>query len=323
MSTGHCSNSPAPPRVSVVIPTFNRGALVVNAVRSALSQDYEALEVIVVDDGSTDDTASRIQPFDARVRYVRQENRGVSAARNRGFREARGELIAFLDSDDEMLPGRLSRQVALMDEHEHAVLCFGDMESIQTGWRFFRDGARFSWLCDHDSDVVVLDEPLRLLLDRRNFVPCVTVLARREDIVAVGGHDESLRYFEDTDLWLKLAPRGPFVGVCNPLARFSQLPEGLTVQLYQTPEYDVPVLISARNRLLRERSQLRTHADAACVEKLLMAAAKQLAKGDVATASMLWRRYGHCALWLRPRSIYLIGLHCAQRILLATRCASR
>ena len=103
------------PRVSVIIPTYNRGSIVTRAADSVLSQDFEDFEVIVVDDGSTDDTAETLSTYEARIRrkgdgfvklrILRQENQGVCAARNAGIFASKGEWIAFLDSDDEWLPG--------------------------------------------------------------------------------------------------------------------------------------------------------------------------------------------------------------------------
>jgi glycosyltransferase involved in cell wall biosynthesis len=102
------------PTVSVIIPTYNRGALLVEAVESALAQRRPPDEILVVDDGSRDDTAARMAAYGERVRYVRQANAGPSAARNHGFRLARGEYLALLDSDDLWTPDRLERQLEVL-----------------------------------------------------------------------------------------------------------------------------------------------------------------------------------------------------------------
>src|SRR5688572_5767710 len=102
---------PDPPLVSVVIPTYNYGHLVAEAVDSALAQTYPAVEVLVVDDGSTDDTWDRLARYGDRIRCVRQANAGLSAARNTGIRAAHGEYVALLDSDDAFHPRKLDLQM--------------------------------------------------------------------------------------------------------------------------------------------------------------------------------------------------------------------
>ena len=104
------------PLVTIIIPTYNRQSFVVEAVASVLEQDYRPIEVIVVDDGSTDDTESALSAYPT-VTYVRQTNQGPSAARNRGIDCAQGGLITFLDSDDLWLPNKLSVQVSLMEKN--------------------------------------------------------------------------------------------------------------------------------------------------------------------------------------------------------------
>ena len=110
------------PQVSVVIPTYNRARLVERAVRSALDQDPAALEILVVDDGSTDETPEVLASFGERVRVHRQDNAGVGAARNAGVQRARGELIGFLDADDALLPGALGRGLAAIERGADAVV---------------------------------------------------------------------------------------------------------------------------------------------------------------------------------------------------------
>ncbi len=123
------------PKVSVVIPTYNRGHTVCEAIESVLAQTFGDFEVIVVDDGSADDSAEKIAAIrDSRVRYIRQSNAGVSAARNRGVAEARGEIISFLDSDDLWKPEKLTHEVRFLEEHPEVPAVFGDIEVR------FRDG---------------------------------------------------------------------------------------------------------------------------------------------------------------------------------------
>src|SRR5258708_5856521 len=104
-------------RVSVIIPSYNCGRYVTEAVDSALAQTHPPAEVIVVDDGSTDDTEERLRPYSGRIRYLRKENGGVATARNRGIHEAVGELIAFLDSDDSWHPRKLEIQIEYLRQN--------------------------------------------------------------------------------------------------------------------------------------------------------------------------------------------------------------
>src|SRR4051812_35041738 len=108
------------PTVSVIIPTYNCAALVTVAVDSVLAQTVQASEVIVVDDGSTDDTRERLSSY--RIRYLHQQNQGVAAARNNGLREASGDLIAFLDADDVWYPRKLELQIAAIEANPDIVL---------------------------------------------------------------------------------------------------------------------------------------------------------------------------------------------------------
>ncbi len=115
---------PGQPRVSVIIPAYNASATVCTAVDSALGQTFTNHEVIVVDDGSTDATRSRLDGYGSRIRYVYQQNQERSAARNNGIRHARGDLLAFLDADDYWAPHKLEKQVTLLDAHPDLGLVF-------------------------------------------------------------------------------------------------------------------------------------------------------------------------------------------------------
>jgi glycosyltransferase involved in cell wall biosynthesis len=119
-----------PGLVSVVIPTYNRAAEVGNAIDSVLSQTYKPIEVIVVDDGSTDDTAERLKAYGGRIRYFRQANGGVSRARNAALAKTRGEFVAFLDSDDRWLPWKIELQVAALRARPEAGLTWTDMTAV-------------------------------------------------------------------------------------------------------------------------------------------------------------------------------------------------
>jgi len=117
--------------VSVVIPTYNRAPYVTMAIESALAQSYQDYEIIVVDDGSTDGTRDVLEPYRDRIRYMYQDNKGVSAARNTGIQESRGEWIAFLDSDDEWLPNKLEIQIGYVKSYPEICLVAANMTVIK------------------------------------------------------------------------------------------------------------------------------------------------------------------------------------------------
>ena len=200
------------PMVSVVIPTYNRAGLVQRALASALAQNHRNLEVLVVDDASTDETQSVIAGYDdSRVRYLRQEtNRGVAAARNRAMREARGDYIAFLDSDDEWLPEKLTHQVEAFSVHGDEVgLVYTGCETVDSFGK-----SRF--------DIPVHRGNLHSEMLLRNMLigGGSGVMIRRSVVATVGGFDEGLPAIEDYDYWLRISRFYAFEYVSLPLTRY-------------------------------------------------------------------------------------------------------
>lgn len=179
------------PRVSVVIPTYNHAAYVVQAVASAVSQTLPPLEVIVVDDGSTDGTREALAPQRDRIRYVHQANGGLSAARNTGVRAARGDWVALLDADDLWHSQKLEVQLSVLDAHPDAVLIGSPSSPAPpAGPLASRCAAR--------------PVALREFLTGTPFGPSSAVV-RRDIVDEVGGFDESLTSVEDRDMWLRIA----------------------------------------------------------------------------------------------------------------------
>lgn len=182
--------------VSVIIPTFNRSAQVLEAVRSVLDQKRVPAQVIVVDDGSTDGTAEALRTFGSKIRLIRQLRKGVSAARNRGVLAAEHPWIAFLDSDDLWLPWKLSAQLAYLSTHPEIRIC-------QTEEIWLRNGKRINPRKYHkkpDGDC------FRHLLDRCLVSPSA-VMMHRSLFDEAGGFDEDLVACEDYDLWLRIGLR--------------------------------------------------------------------------------------------------------------------
>jgi glycosyltransferase involved in cell wall biosynthesis len=184
--------------VSVIIPTYNRGELVAEAVASVLCQQKVQAQLIVVDDGSNDDTLQRLQPYRSSIVYVYQANAGVSAARNAGLRIARGDWIAFLDSDDLWLPQKLARQLEYLAGNRQFMIC-------QTEELWMRQGRRWNPKKYHRKPS---GHCFPSLLERCMVSPSA-VMVHRAVLAEVGGFDEGLPACEDYDLWLRIGVRHP------------------------------------------------------------------------------------------------------------------
>ncbi|MEA2108856.1 MAG: glycosyltransferase [Pseudomonadota bacterium] len=195
------------PLVSVIIPTFNRAAMVVEAVDSVLAQSYQPLEIIVVDDGSTDDTRVRLAAYGECVKVIRRPlNSGVSAARNCGIRRSCGSYVALLDSDDLWLPDKIERQMDFFFTHPEAMIC-------QTEETWIRRGKRVNPKHKHRKySGSIFSHCLPLCI-----VSPSAVMFKRELISRVGLFDEQLPACEDYDLWLRIAAHHPIFLLEEPL----------------------------------------------------------------------------------------------------------
>jgi glycosyltransferase involved in cell wall biosynthesis len=184
------------PRVSVIIPTYNRAVLVREAVTSVLAQTYRDFEVLVVDDGSTDDTTAALAGYQEIQVHRHRRRRGVAAARNTGLAAARGEWLAFLDSDDLWLPDKLARQMAHLENQP-------DLLVSQTDETWVRRGVRVNQPLSHRKvgGWIFMPSLARCLVS-----PSAVILHRRL-LEAHGGFDETLPAAEDYDLWLRLTWR--------------------------------------------------------------------------------------------------------------------
>lgn len=197
--------------ISVVIPTWNRAERLMGAVRSVLEQTVSPLELIVVDDGSTDDTVTRLTEIgDPRLRVLEIEHAGVSVARNRGARAASGGWLAFLDSDDRWQPEKLARQV---EEAKGSDLPLAHPPLIHCDEIWIRRGVRVNPKRYHRKRGGRI---YRHCLPRCCISPSAALL-RRDVFEALGGFDESLPACEDYDLWLRLCARHDVAYVDEPL----------------------------------------------------------------------------------------------------------
>jgi glycosyltransferase involved in cell wall biosynthesis len=197
MLTSNVANSAMNTFFSAIIPTHNRARKVARAVESVLAQTDRDVECIVVDDGSTDDTARTLAAYGEAITVVSQENGGVSAARNAGIDRSRGQYLAFLDSDDWWYPEKLATIRTLLSRHPEAVLAYSPMDVVDE-W-----GATIG----NTAYAVGRDLTFRDLLNG-NPIGASTAVVRREVAIAAGGFSKDINGCEDWELWLKVARLG-------------------------------------------------------------------------------------------------------------------
>jgi len=200
--------------VSVIIPAYNAEKFIEEAIKSAQNQTYKNIEIIVVDDGSTDGTAEIVKKLakkDKRIRYHHQKNKGVSIARNTAINYSKGQFIALLDQDDIWLPEKIKEQMILFDKNKRLVLVFSNAI-------FFEEGKGGLYL------VLRKQRPRgRIFRDllKHNFIPCPTAVIKKSVLSQLGeGFDEELRMVEDYDLFLRVAYVGRVDYIDKPLAKW-------------------------------------------------------------------------------------------------------
>ncbi|MFQ5903111.1 MAG: glycosyltransferase family 2 protein [Candidatus Binatia bacterium] len=220
---------PPGPLVSVIIPAFNCASFINDTLESVYQQTYTNWEIILIDDGSTDETRSVLEAHMKRIRYLYQENKGTAAARNTGLSEARGELIAFLDNDDLWLPEKLEMQVRAMHTWSDCGLVFTN------GVMFDESGILIDSLISRRlkqwiegqaraDSTMVKGWIFRQLLFGNLISSASGVLAKKSCLEKVGGFDDTIPIADDYDLWLRVAQRYPIVLIqsCLYLWRYRQ-----------------------------------------------------------------------------------------------------
>lgn len=215
------------PKVSVIIPTYNRAHLVGRAIQSVLAQTFRDFQLIVIDDGSTDNTPEVVSSIrDERVRYIRHEkNGGASAARNSGIRAASGAYIAFQDSDDEWMTDKLEKQMKAFEN------VASDVGVVYTGfWKI--EGDKKTYIPSRK--IEPKDGNLHSLLLRSNFIGGPVVLMKRECFDKAGMFDEELPMLNDWELWIRVSKYYQFKYLNEPLVMAYHTPGGVNKQRYRT-----------------------------------------------------------------------------------------
>jgi glycosyltransferase involved in cell wall biosynthesis len=236
----------SPPLVSVILPTWNREQYIVEAIDSVLQQDYRNIELLVIDDGSTDSTISAIRAtHDPRLRLIQQANAGAARARNNGLRQAQGAFVAFLDADDRWKPGKLRRQMDLFTQHPTLTLVSARGELIDHVGQLLGDvtdsgrGSRYNRGRDWHHD----------LLMRGNAIVMSSVVVRRDAALAVGGFfDERRIVSHDYELWIRLSEGRQFWVSTEVLVSYRVLNDSLLHSATTAKEYSAQLGIIRMHR---------------------------------------------------------------------------
>jgi len=197
--------------VSAIVPAFNAELYLAKAIESVLAQTYKTVELIVIDDGSTDSTALIATRFGDSVHLIRQANRGLAGARNTGIQSAQGEIIALLDADDLWEPRFLEEMVSALRKHPHAAGAYCGFQYINTEDNIVGKPS-----------LKVVDPNLfhKILLTTGNWLVPSGVIFWKSNVLKMGLFDESLRALEDMDMWIRLSTDHPFIGLPTPLVKY-------------------------------------------------------------------------------------------------------
>jgi glycosyltransferase involved in cell wall biosynthesis len=214
-------------RVSVIIPSYNAAEYLPHAIDSVIAQTYPNWEIVVVDDGSADNTRQIVEAYKLwlqdRLHYMRQSNQGVATARNAGMRSARGEFIALLDADDVWLPHRLERGVELLDADPEAGLVHARVARVDAGGSVIGqlkvEPKYLSGRIAHN------------IYTRRAHIICPTVMFRKRCLEAAGWFDETMRATEDRDLWFRIALHYKIAYIDEILAYYRLSPSSMSTDL--------------------------------------------------------------------------------------------
>lgn len=212
------------PLVSIIIPTYNSVRFIVNSVASATNQTYPNIEILIIDDGSTDETEMVVQQLSGPVRYIKQTNGGPSSARNHGIAQSNGEYIAFLDVDDEWEPSKIDKQVGFFENDKSLsivatsyVRCNADLLPVET--------ITLSTPSKKKGTI-----PFRALLEKNQLLTS-SIMIKKNILAKCGVFDEKIQFGEDWDFWVRIAQLGRIGYIHTPLCKYRAHSAGLTGKL--------------------------------------------------------------------------------------------
>lgn len=205
------------PLFSVIIPTYNCAGKIVRAVHSVLAQTHTDYEILVIDDGSLDNTVEVLKPFENLIKYQRKSNGGVSTARNLGIELAKGDYVAFLDADDWWYPTKLQRVAHHIKARPDVCLFYTNLDLVKNSGKKLWT----SYTCDKGAKSY-------LALLKGNYISTSTIVARRDVLMEMGGFDISLPSCEDWDLWIRMARFHPILHIAEVLSAYEYLSDGLS-----------------------------------------------------------------------------------------------
>lgn len=274
-------------RISAIIPAFNAERTIARALHSVLAQTRPADEIIVIDDGSTDNTADAVRAFGDRVRLITQANAGVSVARNTGIQSASGDWIAFLDADDEWLPEKLALQCEHLKRHPDAEWTFSNFYRQQNHASGRTPGHPVEG-CATAADV--LDDYLQAYCNYL-YAWTSTVMVRRNVFETAGYFEPGMKRAQDNDLWFRIAYSFPRVGyLSQPLAVYHLDTPGSSTKVNNSVVFMIG-LVERHERLAREHHRLEAFAP--CIRQMLSLWVRELIEQrQYAQARVLIRRFG-------------------------------
>lgn len=313
------------PTISVIIPTYNRAKVVGRAVESVCAQTIPAHEIIVIDDGSTDDTGNVLEAFKGRIHCILQENAGVSAARNAGIRAAKGDWIAFLDSDDQWFPDYLETQVKSICQYPDAIVHITNAVTIHSDSReenHFKGTGLLPRFEGRSS--LFLKRPLRIIVEHAPWFVQSSVMMRSE-LTACGLFDPKLTIGEDFDVFSKMSLQGPLcihncirVTIIRNEAELDHLSKQVVRDTVRTIEtyakiIDGLIVRAGLDNIEKEALNMFISSNKRALANLL------LAKGEIAQARALYREAFTADNSLRSLGRYMISFLPARTVKLFTR----